>query len=127
LDLLDGDVEALGDERQVGVEVFHLFAEEIAGDGGVVVDEEAAFAVEDLAARGEDGDFADAIGFGEGTEVFGVEDLEAPESGEEDDEDERDEILGGVKLADGELLGFAVGAGGLGFGMGMRMVDGFHA
>src|SRR6202011_4467072 len=46
LDLLDGDVEALGDKRQVGVEIFHLFAEEVARDGGVVVNEEAAFAVE---------------------------------------------------------------------------------
>jgi len=120
-------VEALRDERQVGVEIFHLFAEEVAGDGGVVVDEEAALAVEELAAGGEDGDFADTICFGERAETFGVEHLEAPESGEEDGEDKRDEVLGGVELADGQLLGLADGADVLGFGMGMRMVDGFHA
>jgi hypothetical protein len=120
-------VEAFGDERQVGVEIFHLFAEEVAGDGGIVVDEEAAFAVEELAAGGEDWDFADTIGFGERTETFGVEHLEAPEPGEEDGKNERDEILGGVQLADGELLGLADGADGLGFGMGMGMVDWFHA
>jgi hypothetical protein len=120
-------VEAFGDERQVGVEILHLFAEEVAGDGGVVVDEEAAFAVEELAARGEDGDFADTVGFGERTETFGVEYLETPEPGEEDGEYQRDEILGGVELADGQLLGLASGSSVLGFGMGMRMVDGFHA
>jgi hypothetical protein len=125
VDLLDGDVEASGDERQVGVEVLHLLTEEVAGDGGVVVHEEAAFAVEELAAGGEDGDFADTVGFGEGTEAFGVEYLEAPESGKEDGENQRDEILGGVEFADGQLLGLANGAGGLGMGMGM--VDGFHA
>ncbi len=76
-------MESLGDERQIGVEVLHLLAEEVAGDGGIVVDEEAAFAVEDLAARSEDGDLADAVGFGERTEAFGVEHLEAPEAGEQ--------------------------------------------
>jgi hypothetical protein len=120
-------VEAFGDEWQVGVEILHLFTEEIAGDGGVVVDEEAAFAVEELTARGEDGDFADAVGFGERTETIGVDDLKAPEAGEEDSEDKRHEILRGVQLADGQLLGLAGGAGVLGFGMGMGMVDGFHA
>ena len=114
LDLLDGDVEALGDEGKIGVEVFDLLAEEIAGDGGIVVDEEAAFAVEELAARGEDGNLADAVGLGERTEAFGVEDLEAPETDEEDGENQRDEVLDGVKLADGQLFGFAVGADGSG-------------
>jgi hypothetical protein len=120
-------VEAFGDEWQVGVEILHLFTEEIAGDGGVVVDEEAAIAIEELAARGKDRDLADAVGFGEGTEAFGVEHLEAPEAGEKNGENKRDEILGGVELADGQLLGLADGADGLGFGMGMGMVDCFHA
>jgi hypothetical protein len=123
LNLLDGDVEAPGDKRQVGVQVLDLFAEEIAGDGGIVVDEEASFAVEELAARGEDGDLANSVGFGEGTKVFRVEHLETPEAGEQDSENECNEILGGVELADGQLFGFASRAGGLGFGM----MDWFHA
>jgi hypothetical protein len=127
VDLLDGDVEASGDERQIGVKVFDLLAEEVTGDGGVVVDEEAAFAVEEFAARSEDGDFADAVGFGEGTEAFGVEDLKTPEADEEYGENKRDEVLDGVELADGQLLGFAKQADVLGFGMGMGMVDWFHA
>jgi hypothetical protein len=120
LDLLDWDVEAAGDERQVGVEVLDLFTEEIAGDGGVVVDEESAFAVEEFAARGEDGDLADTVRFSKGTEVFRVEHLEAPEASEQDDENQRDQILDGVELADGQLLGLA---GALSF----RMMDWFHA
>ena len=123
LNLLDGDVKALRDERKIGVEVFDLFAEKVAGDGGVVVDEEAAFAVEEPAARGEDGNLADAVGLGERTEAFGVEHLEAPEAGQENGENQRDEILDRVKLADGQLLGLAGGAEVLGFGM----VRWFHA
>jgi hypothetical protein len=101
VNLLDGDVEAAGDERQIGVEVFDLFAEEITGDGGVVVDEEAAFAVEEFAAGSEDGDLADAVGFGERAEAFGVEDLKTPEADEEHSEDKRDKVLDRVELADG--------------------------
>jgi hypothetical protein len=116
-------VEALGDKREVGVEIFNLFAEQVAGNRGVVVDQKAAFAIEELAAGGEDGNLADAVGFGERTKTLGVEHLKPPESGEEDDEDDRDEILGGVELAGGQLLGLAdvlvVG--------GMGMVNWFHA
>jgi hypothetical protein len=125
LDLLDGDVEACGDERQVGVEIFDLFSEQVTGDGRVVVDEEAAIPVEELAAGGKDGDFTDPVGFGERAEAFGVEHLKAPKAGEEDGEDKCHEILCGVEFADGQLLGLAEGASGLGFGMGM--VDLLHA
>jgi hypothetical protein len=123
VDLIDGEMETSGDEGQIGVEVFDLLAEEVAGNGGVVVDEETAFTVEDFAAGGEDGDLADAVGFGEGTEAFGVEDLKTPEPDEEYGENKRDEVLDRVKLADGQLLGFAVGADVVGFGM----VERFHA
>jgi hypothetical protein len=124
VDLIHRNMEALGDEGQIGIEIFDLFAKQEAGDGGIVVDEEAAFAVEELSAGSEDGNLADTVGFGERTEAFGVENLEAPESGEEDDENQRDEILGGMELADGQLFGLADGAGGVGFGM--WMVNWFH-
>jgi hypothetical protein len=116
-------VEALGDERQVGVEVLNLFAEEVAGDGGIVVDEEAAFPVKEFAARSEDRDFADTVGFGERTEALGVEHLETPEADEKNGEDQRDEVLDGVELGDGQLLGLAAGAEVAGLGM----VERFHA
>ena len=121
LDLVDGDVEALGDEGQVGVEVFDLLAEEIAGDGGIVVDEEAAFAVEEAAAGSEDGNFADAVGFGEDAVAIGADDLETPEADEEDGEDERDDVLGGGELGGRELFGAAVGAFGVAVGVGVEI------
>jgi hypothetical protein len=123
VDLIDGEMEPPGDEREIGVEVFDLFAKEVAGDGRIVVDEEPAFAVEDLAARCEDGDFADAVGFGERTEAFGVEHLEAPEADEKNRENERDKVLEGMELADGKLLRLAVGAKVAAFGM----VEWLHA
>jgi hypothetical protein len=110
LDLFDRDVKALRDEGKIGVGVFDLLAEEVTGDGGVVIDEEAAFAVEETAARGEDGDLANAIGLGEGAEVVGTKNLEAPETCDENDENNRDDVLGRVKLARRYLLGFAVRA-----------------
>jgi hypothetical protein len=123
VDLVDGNVKTTGDKRQIGIEVFDLLAEEITSNGGVVVDEQTPFAVEDFAARSEDGNLADAVGFSERAEAFGIEHLKTPEADEKDGKDKRDEILDGVKLANGQLLGLAVGANAVGFGM----VDWFHA
>ena len=54
LDLIDGKMKTLGDEGKIDCGVLDLLGEQIAGDGGVVVDEEAAFAIEDF-CRGERG------------------------------------------------------------------------
>ena len=59
--LIEVEIEALGDQRQVGVDVRVLLADQEAGDGRIVVDDEAVFAVEELAARGQDGFLADAV------------------------------------------------------------------
>lgn len=98
LDLVDGDVEALGDQGEIGGVVLDLLAEEVAGDRGVVVYEEAAFAVEEAASGGEDGNLAGAVGFGEDAVAVGTYDLEAPEADYQDGQDERDIVLGEVKL-----------------------------
>ena len=66
-----GDVQALSDQRKVGVEILHLLAKEIAGDRGIVVDQQAAFAVEEPATRSEDRNLADAVGFGEDAVAVG--------------------------------------------------------
>ena len=107
LDLVEGEVEAGGDERDVGPVFGHLLAEDVAGGGRVVVDDEAAFTVEDAAARGEDGNLADAVLFGGSAVVLRAEDLQVPEAGDEDGEDENDDVLGRVQLDGGELF-FAV-------------------
>jgi hypothetical protein len=104
VNLVNRDVQPLGDESDVGVDVFDLLAEEVAGDGGVVVDEQAAFAVEEASARGEDGDLADSVGLGEDAVAIGADDLEAPETHDEGDEDKRDYVLRDSELERGELL-----------------------
>ena len=132
LDLLDGEVEAGGDEREVEVGVGDLIAQEIAGDGRVVVDEQTAFAVEEAAARGEDGDLADAVGLGEDAVVGAVEDLEAVEADEEDGENGGDDVLRRMELGGGEFF-FAAGEAvrgperGLGAGGRGRGVRGWRA
>ena len=65
LDLFDGKIEAARDERNIRLKVLRLLAQQEARDGGVVVDQDTALAVEDLAARGKHGLLADAIGLGE--------------------------------------------------------------
>jgi len=92
-DLIRGDVEAGGDEWDVGIDVVGLFAEEEAGDGGIVVDNDAAFAVEELAAGGEDGDLTDAVLFGEGAVVIFVEYSQAPHAREQGKNEHGDEVL----------------------------------
>ncbi len=110
LDLFDRDVEALRDQGQIGIKIFNLLAQEVTGDRGVVVNEQATLAIEETATRSEDGNLADTVGLGEGTEVLGTKDLESPETSDENDENERNKVLGRVKLTRRDLFGLAVGA-----------------
>jgi hypothetical protein len=107
VDLVGGHVETTGDEGQVRRDVVALFADEEAGDGGVVIDDEAVFAVEELAAGREDGDFADAVGFSEGVVILSADDLETPESEDENAHDGRDDVLDDGE-ADSRQFFFAV-------------------
>ena len=104
LNLLDRHVETLGDKRELGGGVVELIAQDVAGDGGVVVDDEPAFSIEQAAARGEDGDLADAVGLGEDAVVLRADDLQAIEAGDEDGENGGDDVLRGVQLAGRDLL-----------------------
>ena len=107
VDLVGGHVETAGDEGQVGGDVVALFADEEAGDGRIVIDNEAIFAVENFAARGEDGDFADAIGFSEGVVILTADDLEPPQTEDQNRHDGRDDVLDGGEADTGQLF-FAV-------------------
>ena len=97
VDLVGSHVQAARDERQIGGDVVALLADEEAGDGGIVVDEEAAFAVEEFAAGGEDGNFADTVRFSEGVVVLAADHLQAPQS-----EDEHGQNYGDGVLNEGE-------------------------
>ena len=71
IDLLDRNVQALRDQRNVRGDIFHLLAEEIAGDRRIVVDQQATFAVEEAASRGENRHLANPVGFGEDAVAVG--------------------------------------------------------
>ena len=104
LNLLDGKVQAAGDERNVGLEVFDLVAQQVAGDRGVVIDQDAAFAVEDLAARGAHRLLAHAVGLRQLPVVVHAQHLEAPHSRSQYSQHQHHHVLGGVELARGNLL-----------------------
>ena len=101
----------------VGLKIFGLLAQQEAGDGGVVVDQDTALAVEDLAARGEHGQLADAIGVGEHAIAVRAENLQTPHAGGQHCQQNHDEILGGVQLCRGDFLI----AGEVAFGVGVRL------
>ena len=95
-------------------EILDLLAQQEAGDRGIVVDDDAAFAVEDLAARREHGNLADAVGLGQHAVVLGAEDLQTPQPGGEHGEHQHDDVLRRVQLDRRDLLVAAVVPFGIG-------------
>jgi hypothetical protein len=81
-----------------------LFADEEAGDGGVVVDEQAVFAIEEFAARSKNGNFANAIGFSERVVVLAADDLQAPEAEDENAHDGGNDVLEEGEADGGQLF-----------------------
>ena len=73
------NVQARCDLVGIGVEVAVLIAQQQHGERGIVVDDDAAFAVQNLAARREDGDLLDAVLFGQRGVVIAARDLQAPQ------------------------------------------------
>ncbi len=63
----------------------------------------------ETASGSVNGDFADSVGFGKDAVAVGADDLEAPETGDEDGEDDRNHVLGGSELGERELLDATVG------------------
>ena len=59
------NVQSFGDLVGIDFEIAVLVAQQQHGERGVVVNDDAAFAVEQLAARREDGDLLDAVLFGQ--------------------------------------------------------------
>ena len=88
-----GHVQALRDEWRVGGEVAGGVAHHQHGGGRIVIDDEAAFAVDNLAARREQRNFADAVVFGLRDVVIAVRNLQAPEAVAEHEENGEDGVL----------------------------------
>ena len=75
----------------------------------MVVDDDAAVAIENFAARSGDGQLLDAIAFGLLVIDLGVLDLQVPEAGDQKKEDEYAGVLEYGDFASGELDVFAAG------------------
>ena len=73
-------MQAGGNLVGIGHQVALLIAQQQDGERRIVVDDDAAFAVEDFAARREDGDLLDAILLGQGVVVVAARDLQPPQA-----------------------------------------------
>jgi hypothetical protein len=86
-------VQSSGDLIGVGLKIAVLIAQQQHGERRIVVDDDAAFAVKDLAARSQDGDLLDAVLFGQRAVVIAARHLQAPQSERQHQEDSQQEIL----------------------------------
>ena len=102
--LVEVEVQAFGDQRQVGVDVVALLANEEAGGRRIVVDDQAALAIEELAARCHHGNFADAVLLCQHAEAVRAQHLQAPQAGDERQHHEQNSPLDCYQLDVGDLL-----------------------
>ena len=102
--LVEVEVEAAGDERQIVVHVAVLLADQEAGDGGVVVHHQAVLAVEELAARGQHGNLADAVLLGLQAVIVRAQHLQPPKARGQRQHHEENAVLHHRQLEGGELF-----------------------
>ena len=70
----------------------HVVAQQQDAEGGAIVHEHAAVAVEHPATGSDDGNFADAVALGERGVLIGVDDLEFPEAQQEHADHAHDDV-----------------------------------
>ena len=88
------DAEAIGDGAKVLFYLRHVLAQQQDAEGGPVVDEHAAVAVQHAAARRDDRNFTDAVALSERVVLVGVDDLEFPETQQEHADHAHDDVGG---------------------------------
>ena len=81
------DPEPLFDRGQALLQGLGIVAQQKNAEGRIAIDQHAAFAVEQGAARGDDRDVADLIAFGEIGKMAGLDDLQLPESHKQQDDE----------------------------------------
>src|SRR5438270_12282312 len=86
-------MQADGDLLDVDVQVFHLVAQKQHGEGRVIVNDGAAFAIENAAAGGKDGNGTNAISLRQAVVVVAARDLQPPESHRQDQKNGKDHVL----------------------------------
>ena len=78
---------------KVGPQVAARLTDQEAGDGGVVVHQQAAFAIEQLAPRRQDGHLADTVLLRQGAVVLRTDHLQPPQAGEQHQQNGDDHVL----------------------------------
>ena len=78
--LVEVEIKALRNQRQIGIHVLALLAHQKARDRRIVVHHEPVFAVEELAARRQDRLFADAVLLGQHPVALHVQHLQPPQA-----------------------------------------------
>src|SRR5208283_3265311 len=102
--LIQFKIQAARNQRQIGVDILVLLANQKTGYGRVVVDNDAVFSVEELAARGQDRFLADAILLGQHAVVGYVQHLQAPQAGNQRQHQEKNAVLYHRQLERGYFL-----------------------
>src|ERR1019366_5296774 len=91
--LVGWDVQPCGDLVGVGLQIAVLIAQQQHRERRIVVHDDAAFAVQDLAARREDGDLLDAILFSQRAVITAARHLQAPQPEGKHQEDSQQNVL----------------------------------
>ena len=91
--LVGRNVQPGGDLVGVGLQIAVLIAQQQHRERRIVVDDDAAFAVEDLAARRQDGNLLDAVLFGQRAVVIAARDLQAPQPEGENQKNSQQDVL----------------------------------
>ncbi len=91
--LLRGHVQPAGNEGKVRPQVAARLTDQKAGDRGVIVDQQAAFSVKQLAPRRQDGHFADTVLLRQGAVILRSDHLQPPQPREQYQQDGDDHIL----------------------------------
>jgi len=99
--LVQIEVQPAGNQRQVGVHIAVLLADQKTGDRGVVVHQQVPIAVEELAAGGQHRNLANAVLLGELTIRLRAQHLQPPQSGRQHQQDEQNAVLHRCQLDGG--------------------------
>ena len=91
--LIGRHVQPGSDLVGIGHQIAFLIAQQQNGKRWIVVDDDAAFAVKDLAARSEDRHLLDAVLLGQGVVVVVARDLQAPQSEGENQKNSQQDVL----------------------------------
>ncbi len=92
LEIADLNAEPIGDSRKIFVDQSGIIAEKKDTERRIVVDENAAIAIEHAATRSDDGNGANAIALGHLTVLIGVDDLEFPEAKQQQPDHAHDDV-----------------------------------